>query len=582
MYNMSASHFNCDDEYPLLNSKIDYDSYFREQISYLYFNLTKKNDISVVLMIGNQFRQVLDLLKKRRQEDHKFGIDYLELVYRMVAQTRDIFGGKGEHDLSYCLLMNLYEAFPTLSIFLLHRFVQPISNVGDCIGEITYGSWRDMKYFCDFLRKHSRQNENHPLIDVCIELINTQLAKDLHSWKFSINAFSKEHISYVSKWIPRENKKFNWLFLKLAIHWANTHKSYLLPKISEYESYVKALNKAKKMYRKTISLLNKGLDTTEIKQCSQQLHNIIPSHVPSYATMKQSNLVFATSLLTKRNLFDRIKCGCLFEKHFETIFDKHNNATGTYDKSPLYYTLTHFVKEAIRLKNKNHNNNNNEMYVLNKQWECFSKSNEFHKFENIIPMLDVSFDIQMNTDAFYSAIGIALVIAQNSNYGKRILTMDNLPAWIILEPSSNFICDIENIMKSIKSNGNTAFNVKKAFDILSIGFTQTNSSYKYIENMKLLFISFFADKNQPIAVYNHFKNSFKNNKIYPSILFWNLNTDTLLDIPTDIPCISGSSNSILRHVQNNITPQYNFVLNILNNSRYDILSNYIRNLMKDY
>ena len=522
MYNMQIQ-YPAIESFPDFTSAFDHHAFFKEQISYLYFNLTRKNNIESTLKLGSLYRQVLDLLKKK----YPTTTEYLNILYRMVGECRDIFGGKGEHDLSYCLLMNLYEVYPTLAIFALHRFVQPTNN-----NNIVYGSWRDMKYLCEFLSMHSTKKENHPLIEICIELINTQLAKDLHSWKFSIHAFSREHISYVSKWIPRENKKFHWLFNKLAVHWSNKHKPYLLS-TTDYYSYSKALTKAKKIYRKVTSLLNKALDTTEIKQCSQQLYNIIPSHVPSFTTMKQNNMIFANSLLTKSNLFDRMKCSQLFENHFQNIFDKYNDEK-CMDKTPLYFTLSHFVKEAIRLKTSS---NSKEIYVLNKQWECFSKSNAFIHNENIIPMLDISFDMQSNTESFYFAIGTSLFIAQNRKNEQRILTMDNVPTWIILDPSANFINNIENILKSIKNNGNTCLNVKKSFDLLSMAFLQTDCSYGYIRSTNLIFFSIFNNTNDPTYIYNEFKNSFKVNKTHPNILFWNLNTDALINLPDDIPGI---------------------------------------------
>ena len=573
MYNM----FSAVDDFPEFNNLPDYDTYFREQIVYFYFNLTRKEDTAIILKLGGQFRQVLQLLKKQLHNNLDSGYQYLDLLYRMVAETRDIFGGKGEHDLSYCLLMNLYEVYPTLAIFLLHRFVQPI-ECSDCE---SFGSWRDMKYFCDFLTLYSNKNENHPLIDICIKLINNQLAKDLHSWKFSKNAFSRDHISYVSKWIPRENKKFDWLFMKLAVHWSNEHKPYLL-NTTNVDSYLKALNKVKKSYRKVISPLNKGLDTTQIKQCSLRFYDIHPPHVSSYTAMKQNNLVFASSLLTKYNLFDRIKCSQLFEKHFESIFDKQIGSSG---KSPLYFTVSHFIKAAIRLKQNPHHY---EINVLNKQWECLSKSLEFTHFENLIPMLDISFSIQTDTDTFYSAIGIALLIAQNSNYGKRILMMDHAPTWLMLDQNTNFISNVENIMETIKINGNTNLNVEKAFELLKMGLIETVATNNFINSMRLIFISTFDAKNSPIYVTNAFEkiftqlssNSINSQNIIPNIVFWNLNKNTLLEPASGRKHISGTSYFLINHVRYNNTSQYDFVSNILNQSRYNVLSDYILSLLQ--
>jgi len=564
------------EKFPALdNNDICYDNLFKEKIVYFYFNLTRKNNIETICEIGKQFHDVLALLKNKMNDGFENGTEYLEIFYRMVGEVRDIFGGKGEHDISYCLLTNLYDVYPTLAIFALHRFVQPLYN------DLPFGSWRDIKYFCDFVRVYSDKQENHPLIDVCVELINNQLAKDLHSWKFSVNAFSREHISYVSKWIPRENKKFDWLFKRLAIHWANTNKPYILNTANE-DSYLKGLSKVKKMYRKRVSLLNKGLDTTEIKQCALKFYDIQPENVPSYTTMKQNNLVFANSLLTKTCLFDRIKCSQLFKNHYDSIFGKHRVINSFVEKNPLYYTLAHFVKHAVLLRNSS---SFYEINALNKQWAALS--NGFNKFENMIPLLDISFSMQTDKDSFYFAIGTALLISEKSTYGKRILLMDNLPTWLILEKTTSFIEDIENIMKSVKSNGNTCLDINKTFDLLKLSITQTGATSGFIKSMRFVFISIFGERNNPCKAFDIFKESFLYFKIKPTIIFWNLNQSELFDlsIENSIQTLSGTSYSLLTHLEkknykfNKNSNQYEFVISILKKPRYDVLGNYLQSLI---
>jgi len=67
-----------------------------------------------------------------------------------------------------------------------------------------------------------------------------------------------------------------------------------------------------------------------------------------------------------------------------------------------HYPIAFFIKEAIRLTdNKNSNNYvreyEREIDTLNKQWEWFSKSIPNYEFDNILPVLDISENMQKTT-----------------------------------------------------------------------------------------------------------------------------------------------------------------------------------------
>ena len=130
------------------NSAVDLDSYFREQLVYFFFNFTKKCANSTYLNeLSQQLLQVLNLLRNclfkssprassmhegvkiTLQNDSKNIIlqKHLELFYRMIGQTRE---GKGEHDISYMLLLTFYDVFPTtLSTFIVSTSDGPDSII---------------------------------------------------------------------------------------------------------------------------------------------------------------------------------------------------------------------------------------------------------------------------------------------------------------------------------------------------------------------------------------------------------------------------------------------------------------------
>ena len=127
----------------------------------------------------------------------------------------------------------------------------------------SYYAWKDIKYFCQYFKNTWPDNE-HPLIKYAIELTNAQLKVDCDSL-----LAGNDNITLVSKWIPREKSSFGWLYNQLAISffsYIDTAKSV--------SSRSKATLKSKTEYRKILSVLNKKLDTLQIKQCNHQWSKI--------------------------------------------------------------------------------------------------------------------------------------------------------------------------------------------------------------------------------------------------------------------------------------------------------------------
>lgn len=553
---------NNENHFPILKS-IDYHRFFQNQIVFFYFNLFKKN-ASIIVELSKKLSDVLHLLKKNIQKDPGF-IEYLVLFYRMIGHTRDIYFGKGEHDISYMILMVFYDIFPALAIYAIHRFVQPIDELN-----IPYGSWRDIKYLCDYIRKNSPKKENHGLIQYCIDLMNSQLKKDYETWRFSINARSRNHISNVSKWIPREYKKFHWLFNMLVLDWTKTNKPFLLNN-NDNRFYIKAILKAKRLYRRKISTLNKAIDTTEIKQCSQNLDEIDPKNIPCYTLMKQRSLLFGKS--EKYQV-----CSKKIREHFDN--DKNCSQYNSFFNKYLSnsYPVAFFVKEAYRLVKSGDIDNDSQKDLLNKQWRMFSKTICINGFDNVLPIVDASFYMQLNdSESFYSAIGYSILIAERSSFGKRILMVDYQSTWINFDSETNFVDIVENIQNSTVSRTNTLVNIDSTMELIVYSLVQSNSTNRFVKNMKLVFFSNFHDFNMDL-----FKKPFS---IYdlelPIFVFWNLSKQEIIEPIDNVYVLSGISNGLLyilcdllKVIKTNES-SYDIIRFILNNKRYDVLDNYI-------
>ena len=473
-------------------------SYFQSELVFFYFNLYRGSKA-----FSDRLANVLQLLKKQLQTNFDEWLPYLKLYYRMIGHTRDYILGKGERELTYMMIWTWYQYFPTLAIYAVHRLVQcgrarescefiPGTSIltttrTDDSYKTPFGSWRDIRSICQYVYDQGSLYTEHPLIDSCVELMNRQLKTDLEIWRYSYRTRSRDHISNIAKWIPRENKHYSWLNEKLAVQWTKTHFPCIFNTAIKADSYIYAVNKSKKIYRKTASMLNKALDTTEIKQCAKMLTEIDPRKVPVYTMMKQRDLVFGDikpcdSSLT---IIDRDKCANNFKRFFDTKYDYtpecHQRSMYRQDSEPILFAqmpVGYFIKEALRLLDNIGSDTETDYKIdlLNKQWVHMSNTIVRTGFDNILPMIDVSLHMQNDgAESYYTAIGLAILLAERSSFGKRILAVDNLPTWINLEEETLLVSMVSVINVATKSSRSTTAEFKNAFDIISSARISTSN-----------------------------------------------------------------------------------------------------------
>jgi hypothetical protein len=565
-------------EFPAYNSP-DLSLYFREQIVFLFFNLTRKYDDLLIKNITINVRQVLQLLKKELYKNRDLGftdvqckyLEYLELIYKLIANTRDIFEGKGEHQLFYMLIYELYMIFPNLAVYMLYQIDK-------------LGSWRDIKYLCLYVREHSQteifDGSKNSFINVCVELLNTKLNKDV----VSLGENDSNNISTIAKWIPREKPRFEWLFVLLAIHWSNNYGCWKL-KWTNHDNlnYEKALNKCKATYRKVISNLNKILDTTEIKQCSKKWHEIDPYRVSKYTAIKQPKLFLSNyhniktnNLIELTQEISKLKCS---QNYIEKI--KKNSFTNNYNDI-IQLPVSYFVKEAFRIIKLSASSNyfNEECELLNFKWEQFSRHQSSYKINNILPILDISYKMLEDDESFYTGIGLSILISQKSSFGKRFLALENNPIWINLQDSNEFFSIIENFSERIRSQSNTSFSFERGIDLLITAISETKY---YSKNLKLVLFSNHCSNKNIDNYFNYMENQCGLFKIYlPKLILWNLSKKEVFQLPSDkvLSCVllfSGFSSSLIKNIVSakREDTAYDAIHEILNTNRYQFLSDYL-------
>ena len=600
----------CDNitEFPtaLDTSPIQYDIFLKEQLVGLYFYITRTKSHQNLDIVRTSLGTVLDVFKKNLSTNPGL-MPYFKLFYRMVGQTRDMFYGKGEHELTYMMLWEWYKRYPVLAIYAVHRLVLD-----------GFGSWRDIKYLCHYLKEQG--NKSQSFVDSCVKLMNQQLRTDLETWKFSVNARSRKFISNVAKWIPREHKKFDWLYELLVIDWAKTACPWILSTTScSYDSYLAAKLKCKRLYRKQVSLLNKALDTTQIKLCSNNRDNIIPANVSSYTLMKQPKLLFSDDLCSQNFKI-------YLDKKFEDFAQLRSLRVNAQSASPCtdgstalpsgggilngvqrcnsglrtsgnpclrykHLPLSYFVKQAMGVSLED----TYRMDLLNHRWNILSKSISNKKLENLLPILDMGYSIQMNdAEAFYTAIGLAILVAERTTFGKRILVIDNKPCWVNLEDCATFVSMVKTLDAETSSKRSTYVDFNKGMDMVILGLTtynlcdpnRTQQLYKDVENLRVILFSNFDDLHICNRLIKRFTTEFASSS--PQFIFWNLgknnieNTELPFDYDSASLFLSGFSPSLISSINRSRcsydTP-YSMVSNILNNERYACFENYIDSMI---
>ena len=203
----------------------------------------------------------------------------LELLYRAIHYIRDPIRGLGEYHLAYTCIWVWYFYYPKLAKFAFHSFLFQSS-----IDSKQIGSWKDVKYFSNYIFQRTN-NKQHPLIQYACKLMSDQIKKDNKEYSIYLQSSHTKYysnnrnnyiiptISLASKWCPRENKKYNWIFKKIVEIYYNIHP------------HTKASYRVKyyRKFRKIIAKLNRYNDTLEINQCSRNWANIKYSKVPSCA-----------------------------------------------------------------------------------------------------------------------------------------------------------------------------------------------------------------------------------------------------------------------------------------------------------
>lgn len=587
--------------------------------------------ISVYKNATTKLYSLSDDSKDALAEEVKKMTPYFIGLYRLIGQTRDITMGRGEYSLAYMQIAVWYEFYPEAAKYALKKFVH--FNDGEREYETTthpYGSWKDIKYFCDYYQKLSK-DYNHPLIEYAIDILTKQIKYDEMIYNKSFVASSQgaghppgreynQPLSLAARWAPRAtSKRFGWIFNKMAhnyfSHYIDTalNSTALKSKGEEAQSksYGRASRKAKMQMRGVLSRLNRFLGTTQILQCSKRWRDIDHSKVTSITARKQKRafqyvdrLGLSRSLKDETPNIDRIECSKNFTAHIQAAMagDKKHQIKGrrvgvgelVKDALKVIYSHPGEASTTEQLKALEEERNH-----INLQWEDNSSQNE-----NLGPMIacvDTSGSMEAdNGTPINNAIGLGIRIAEKSLIGKRVATFSASPSWVNLETATDFVGCVDKIRRC-NWGFNTDFHA--LLEMILNACVTSRLEPRNVENMVLVILSDMqidssSVENNTETMFELMERRYHNVGVetfgapykLPHIVFWNLRKTSGFPVMTsqkNTTMMSGFSPVLLNNFMEkglDALKEYTaetMFLDVVRNNRYDCMERKIREETKE-
>jgi len=374
---------------------------------------------------------------------------YLNSLYKLIAQTRDIVAGKGLYNITYMMISCwaklglINKNYEELGLKLAE---DAIENLVKGSNKQPLGSWKDIKYFCNYWKEelgiagaptvedYNVLNKDRIFLKTK-HLVKEQLDKDI----FGVNNLNP---SLLAKWIPREtSKKFGWLTPILAEYY---YAHFLTSAKTEYQES-KARRKCLTKFRITITEINKKLKTTQIYQCSRNWKEINFDKNVTSITLRKQGLAFQNR---KKNSKTREYADSFIREDREECANNYQQYILDCSKGKKIIKAKNIsIIDLVRAADNINDSNEIECLALNTQWN--EQCKETSDLNNMIAMVDTSGSMETdNCNPLYSAIGLGLRVAEKSTFGKRVLTFSNNPEWVNLDNCKTFVDSVKKIRRA--------------------------------------------------------------------------------------------------------------------------------------
>ena len=503
----------------------------QEKLLQLSFQFTRC-DSDKLESHAEHLEQLLKNLKGEKLSREKM-IELMTVAYKMVAHTRDIIDGKGEYSLAYMQIFVWNKFYPELAQFALTNFVLGKNN------EHPYGSWKDIKYFCQYCKTKGLSVQD-PLMQHAFDLLLKQIRID------SDNTITNTNQSLVAKWVPRaKSARFGWIFNELSVMYFKE----FIETAKTPEQMDRAINKCKMSFRKLLADLNRKLDTVQIHQCDGTWATIDHTKTTSITISKQKSAFLNINKNgTKRSQSeDRVACAENFSNHIQKV------VSGEIEIKGKRVGLNDFVVQAFDLLVRTSTPYSGiekskelqlEIDLLNSQWRDNAK--QTNTLGPMVAMLD--FSESMVGNPRNSAMALGCRIAEKSILGRRVMSFSANPTWHNLDGCTNFIDMIKELL-----NGEIGYttNFHKAFDRILDAIIEKKLTPDEVEGMILGIFSDMQIDDPSVKAPKNMDSFYETmeekyaaagmrlwNKPFkpPHILFWNLRSTT------GFPCLSSQRN----------------------------------------
>ena len=399
-----------------------------ELICQFYFQLVRSKDHS-------DLREKLNtMLSRLNWQEHR---SQLMTLMKIMVNTRDIVDGKGEYDLAYMQVLEWYKFYPVIAFSCFKLFLDssenPLSH--------QYGSWKDVKRFCQYVKENTIDGENHTLINGILAFAIRELQKN-HEYSVRDADFKP---TLIGKWLPREKSKYKWIFNKMA----KMMRPHLMATANTRDAIHKASNKQKMMLKKMLVYLNKRVDTAQIKMCDPEgrWSQLNFNNITSLTMSKSKNAILYVdkkgNVRGEKN--DRMQCRDNYKAHLA--------AAKSGDSSKKIHGKRCQVGELVRdaLQIKRHSTSQQDIAdTINQQWESNKANNKGLEGKSICCVCDVSGSMECDNGLpINNAIGLSIRISElvdeNSGFKNRMLTFDSQPAWIQLNDNMSFVEKVRTV-----------------------------------------------------------------------------------------------------------------------------------------
>jgi hypothetical protein len=457
---------------------------------------------------------VAEALKRGKEGNPEQEVQgYVDLMV-MAFQTRDIDEGKGERQLFYWMLLEMYKYFPETVLASL-----PLIPA-------RYGSWKDIKLLLEILqedlkgvkgafRKNPQQDDLEKLEEAFLLMFETQLWDDdkVRAEIFSLRSKAEAEGWYLGplnpmeeclqeedqaslkrklgelqvglcgKWAPREGRHFSWLAKRMAIrmyHDKPDFRSDGSVRTDSVDDAEKAIQDARskkadrgtmdalgknlkaaqqscyKRYRQLCARLNKHIKTAEVMMCDVEgkWDHLVPGAIPARCLK-----------IHRKAFFNQICKGP----------NKGQQRSTRADRIACAEKFVKHMEEAIKNpggKKKVHGKNlmphelvqiyfegrETEMdLTLEAQWvDIREKLKESGALGKFVVMSDVSGSMSGIPMMVSIAFGVLISELNHPAFRNRFLTFESDPKWHILKEGDNLFQKVQSA-KNARWGGSTNF-----------------------------------------------------------------------------------------------------------------------------